>query len=188
MYIGISLLLDKCARKVMGLGVLALLLLPAAVKAEPYLHILDLAHPHTSVGAFYDPYGRETPAYGTTLALVTHKAGVGGSIFKSLQADWTPMGVGAGYAAGSAFVSVGPSANMNPLVKGLALRLLDIVSKEGQYQNLRSLLEPPKDSGPDISVAFGPCFAFNPIEGGQALAPAKWKGRAKFFLGAAWNW
>lgn len=161
------------------------LLVPGLAQAAPYFRILDISHPQIIAGVWADPTGREAPSYGSAVALITHKAGEGGALIESIQADWSPLAVGGGYGNGEAFAAVGPSANILPVAKALAVRGLDLLGKD--YENLRQLLSPVPGAGPDISVALGPQFLIRPIEGGQLLAPEKYRGRFSLFAGAAWK-
>jgi hypothetical protein len=170
-------------------NIMALLLLLAALPAwaGPYFRLIDPLHPKTTLGGFYDPTGKEGPAYGTTVAIVTHST-QDGSLLKIIQEDWVPLGVGGGYSAGAAFMALGPSANLAPVAKGALLALVEKVTAEGSYQNVKDYLSPPKDSKPDISMAMGPAFSFKPVEGGDFLPVGRWRGAIRLFAGAAWVW
>jgi hypothetical protein len=154
-------------------------------QAAPYFRLIDPAHPAISAGVYADPTGKDLPSYGSSVALITHST-KDGSLLEAIQTDWSPLTIGGGYGGGQAFMAIGPSANLAPAVKSLAVKALDIVAA-GKYENLRQLLSPVPGGGPDINIAFGPALLLRPVEDGHMLAPGLWKGRLRIFAGAAWR-
>lgn len=155
-------------------------------KATPYFRLLDPAHPQVSAGVWSDPVHASPPVFGSAVAIITHKAGEGGAVIQSIQSDWSPLSIGGGYGGGEAFIAMGASANLSPVVKAFMLRGLDLVAA-GKYANVRQLLAPKPGDGPDINIAFGPQFLFMPIEAGNAVPVNRWRGRFVLFAGAAWE-
>ena len=156
------------------------------VEAAPYFRLVDPAHPRPLAGVYADPFGSEAPDAGVALPLVLHRAGEGGAIIRSIQVDWSPLALGAGRSAGgSAFLALGPIANLAPAVKGLALAGLDALAPGG-LPNLRHFLAPvPGSSGIDAAVSFGPAWQFKLVESGRWRDPDAWRGRLSVFFGAA---
>jgi len=153
--------------------------------AGPYFKLLDVAHPQINAGVWVDPTGGK-PAFGSAVALVTHSIR-DGSLLEMFQADWSPLTIGGGYGDGEGFLALGPSANLSPAVKKLALQALDFVAA-GKYPNLRELLAPkPDGTGADINIAFGPAFLWRPVENGTCLSLDRWQGHITIFAGAAWH-
>lgn len=158
----------------------------STVGGTPYFRALDPVHPKLSLGSFFDVAGAQKTDHGTVLALITHSTR-DGSIFKSVQADWTLLGVGGGYGAGNGFIAAGPSANLSPVVKSLVLGLVDKVTKDGQYVSLKEALSPVR-ADQDMTVAFGPAFMVPVLRDGAWVPAGKWQPRVRVFVGAAWAW
>lgn len=154
--------------------------------ASPYFRVLDPTHPRLSLGSFFDIAGDQKTDHGTVLALVTHSTR-DGSIFKSVQADWTLLGVGGGYGAGNGFIAAGPSANLSPVVKSLALGLVNKLTESGQYVSLKEALSPAR-ADQDMTVAFGPALMVPVLRDGAWVPAGKWQPRVRVFVGAAWAW
>ena len=153
--------------------------------ASPYFRLLDPAHPRISAGAFLDPTSGVTD-YGSMVALVTHHPRDGS--VTGANAIWTPLAVGGGYGHGQGFMALGPSCNIAPVVKAFLLKGLDLVTNAERYPSLKELLAPKKDGEPDITLALGPSFMFNVVEGGAFVAPDRWRLQTRIFAGAAWAW
>jgi hypothetical protein len=152
--------------------------------ASPYFRPIDIHHPSISAGVYSDPTGAMSPDSGAAVPLITHST-KDGSIFKSLQADWSPLAVGAGRSSSGAFMAVGPVANLAPAVKGSMLATLDLVAP-GRFANIRQLLAPVPDStGVDASVAFGPAWLIKPVSDGAWVDPKSWKGYFRLFFGGS---
>ena len=163
-----------------------LMLMPVTCFSGPYFRLIDPLHPSTSLGAFFDPTGKQTTSYGTSIALITHSTR-DGAIFQSFQSDWTPLALGGGYANDTGFIAAGPSANFTPALKAVALSALNLVTKENTYLNLKSLLAPVSTSTPDISMSLGVTWFAIPIENHVFKPINKWKGEFRLFAGPAWK-
>ncbi|MFA6004602.1 MAG: hypothetical protein WC881_11105 [Elusimicrobiota bacterium] len=164
--------------------VFALLMLSVQASAGPYFRLIDPKAPKVVAGVYADPTGSLGPDSGAAVPLVTHSTR-DGALFRSIQADWSPLALGGGRSAGgSAFLAVGPVANLAPVVKGAAVSVLDLLAP-GQYANLRQLLAPVPGDGRDVSISFGPAWQFKPVDGGRWVDPKSWRGQFRLFAGAA---
>lgn len=160
-------------RILLAASLLAAVSAPAA--ARPYFRLLDLSKPQTSVGAFIDPADVKETLAGSAVAVITHSPKDGCLLPRLACVDWTPFGMG--YAAGGGHhrLTVGPSANLAPMVKAGLYGLLERFSNPDRYLGLKSTLAPVR-SGRDFSVAFGPAWVVSPT------APPSFR----VFTGAAW--
>ncbi len=124
-------------------------------QAAPYFRAIDPAHPQTSLGLFSDYKGHS--ATGGVLALVTHSP-VDGCLIPSICEGWAPLTVGGtlGAGLGGRSVSFGSGLNMLPAGKATALTILNAVSSDSQFSNLKTILAPPKTTTPDLSLFVGP--------------------------------
>ena len=162
-----------------------LALAPTGVSAGPYFRLLNPSHPQISAGVWADPTGKATPDVGSSVCTISHSTG-DGALIQSLQADWCLLAVGGGYGNGQAFMALGPSANLAPVVKTLGVKFLDLVAPS-KYENLRELLSPVPGGGPDLNVAFGPQLTVKPVQNGSIVLPGSWQGLFRIFAGAAWK-
>lgn len=148
-------------------------------EATAYFRLIDPAHPHLSAGAFIDPVTPGDTSAGTSLALITHSPVDGCYLPSVVCENWAPLTVGVSAHSGRVLLGVGPSFNLAPLVKAGLLKVVNAVTQEDHYQNLKSLLSSEPLSQSDLSISFGPDLVLNPSE--------KWKGHLLIFTGAAWR-
>lgn len=154
-------------------------LLAAPASAGPYLRLIDISKPHIVAGAYIDPKDVGQSAAGTAVALVTHST-TDGCMFPSIVCeDWTPLVAGFSVNGGRVLLGVGPSWNLAPIVKAVALKGLNAITNEGSYGNLKSTLGSVPITGPDITTSFGPAWVVSPSE--------RWKGYLRVFAGAQWR-
>ena len=153
-------------------------------QASPYFRLTDPRAPQVIAGVYSDPAGSRGPDSGAAIPIFTHSTR-DGSIFKAIQADWSPLTVGAGRSAGgAAFIAVGPVANLATVVKSGLVSALDWAAP-GQFANLRQLLSPVPGGGRDVAISFGPAWQLKMVDGGQWRDPGAWSGQFKLFAGAA---
>jgi hypothetical protein len=158
---------------------LLLVLAATSARATPYFRPLDLASPHIVAGAFIDPKDPGNSAAGSALALVTHSTTDGCLLPSIVCEDWTPLAVGFSVNGGRVLIGAGPSVNLAPVFKSLALRGLNAVTGEENYLGLKSSLGSVPITGPDVTMSFGPAWVVSPSE--------NWKGYFRVFAGAAWR-
>lgn len=157
----------------------SVLILCRGAYAAPYLRLIDPSHPVVISGAFVDPVNPGESAAGSSLALVTHSTR-DGCLFPTITCeDWVPLAAGFSMNGGKAWLSIGPSFNLAPMVKALSLRGLNAITKDDSYMGLKSSLGSVPITGPDVTVSFGPALVISPSE--------SWKGRFRIFAGAGWR-
>lgn len=129
-----------------------------------YFRPIDIRHPQVSLGQFGNLSNGKI-ASGGMLALVTHSP-ADGCLIPKMCIDWTPLAIGGAYNShefNGSYLAIGPSANIVPAVKSLVLVLVNAVTKDGQLDNIKDLLAPPKMGTPDLTFAagvnYGPVFA-----------------------------
>lgn len=162
-------------KNVIVLAAVAVSLSLTDAQAAPYFRLLDLSKPQVSAGAFVDPAYPAQTSVGSVLAVVTHSPKDGCALPRIACVDWTPLGVGYSAGGGHHRLTVGPSANLAPIVKNALYRALVQLSEEDRYLGLKSTLS-PRRSDTDLTVAFGPSWVVSPT------APPG----ARIFAGAAW--
>jgi hypothetical protein len=161
-------------------SILAVLMFVASsVQATPYLRLIDPTHPIVISGAFIDPINPGQTSAGSALALVTHSTRDGCMLPTIVCEDWVPLSAGFSANGGNAWLSLGPSMNLAPLMKAMALRGVNVLTKDGDYQGLKSSLGSVPIGGPDVTISFGPAWVVSPKE--------NWKGRFRIFAGAGWR-
>lgn len=145
------------------------------VHAAPYFRLLDLSRPQVSAGAFVDAEDPAMTSVGSVLAVVTHSPKDGCLLPRIACVDWTPLGVGYAGGGGHHRLTLGPSANLAPIIKNMLYQALLRFSDEDRYQGLKSTLRPLK-SDTDLSVAFGPAWVVSPTSapGPRVFAGASW--------------
>ena len=161
----------------------SLLALGVVMAEAQYFRPIDFTKPQVSMGQFGDLRNGKT-ADGGMLALITHSR-ADGCVIPGLCLDWTPIAIGGAYNSqelNGSYLALGPSANLVPAVKSILLTLVNAVTKDGQLDNIKDLLSPPKTGTPDLSFAagvnYGPVFA----KGSQP----QWLWTK--FIGGSWKW
>lgn len=146
-----------------------------------YFRRMDIKHPQTSAGAFFDLQGHSDA--GVSLALITHNT-VDGCIIPGVCLDWTPLAIGGtlGRSLGGPSIAIGTSANMLPVLeKGLLQVVNAVFPLPSSCVVLKKMLSPSVAGAPDISIAIGPHWSYVLTNGLQG------KGMVTLFSGAAWK-
>lgn len=164
-----------------------LLLLATNAGAAPYFRPLDINKIHRSYGAYIDPFDTGNTSAGFATAFVTHSIRDGCLFPTIICEDWSPLAAGFSANSGRLTFNVGPSVNMNPLVKGGLFLLLNQITREDSLSGLKSALSSEPVDGGHLSMAFGPAVNWNPVQDGRFIAPDKWQGKFRVFAGAAWS-
>ena len=162
----------------------------AALLPKGYFKLIDLAHPQLSAGALIDPGDLKETLAVTDVAIVTHSNKDGSLIPQSWQSllppeSWVPLQVGGGGNAGSYIMNIGSSYNFIPVVKNLALKLIDKAAKPESFAGLRRALAPSTNQ--EFALAAGPSIHWDLMEHGEPLSPVRWRGEFRWFTGAAWK-
>jgi hypothetical protein len=158
---------------VLGLGAAPL---PVAPKAQgPYFRPLDPLSPRLIAGAYLDAEDAGRSEAGTALALLTHSTEDGCLVPRLVCTDWTPLAAGVLSNGGKVKFAFGPAFNLAPVLKGLALKGLNAVSKDDSFRNLKSTLGSQPITGPDATISVGPAWVVAPTE--------NFKGYFRVFLG-----
>ena len=132
--------------------------------------LINPAHPQIATGVFSDFKGR-TDA-GGALALVTYA-----------PAEWVPLSIGGtlGSGLGGPSVGLGTSFNFLPTTKAAVLAILNDITKDGQYTNLKDVFKPAIVGTSDIKMSFGPAYSLVFYNG------LKSRGVWLLFTGAEWK-
>lgn len=152
------------------------ILMGTLCQAKPYFRFIDPAHPQISMGVFHDMKDGGSPA-GASLALITHSPS-DGCIIPGVCTSWTPLSLGGTTDRNS--LAVGTSANILPVMRAFGKALLDLLTADTSFTNVKDILSDPKTGKPDITFAAGPQFALHKC--GKDVC-----GFFPVFIGGAWN-
>lgn len=153
--------------------------------ANPYFRFSDPIHPQMSAGVFIDPAEPGHTSVGKSIALITHSP-KDGCLIQSLCENWTILGTGLAINSGKLLWTIGPSANLSPILKAFALTVIENTTGADDWFPLKALLSPDPESS--WAVAFGPAIAFHPVDHGTIIPLKEWKGRPVIFAGSQWKW
>lgn len=157
------------------LMVLGLFLLSTSAQAS-YLKLLDPAHPQISSGL---SLGSTETRSTTMVALVTHNHSDSYLILPGV--DWAPLAVGGNLFGPEKHFSLGPSCNLLPTAQSALKLIVEAVTSEDKYTNLKELLTPAANGPGDITGAFG-------INLEHQFSDTNWSHwKAKFYVGGAWH-
>ena len=161
--------------KLLLLAAVAVSLSLTDAQAAPYFRLLDLRKPQVSAGAFLDPQDVSQTSVGSVLAVITHSPKDGCFLPRIACVDWTPLGLGYSAGGGHHRLTLGPSANLAPIVKAALYRALLNLSQSDRYAGLKSTLSPSR-SETDLTVAFGPSWVVSPTAppGLRVFAGGSW--------------
>jgi hypothetical protein len=132
--------------------------------------LIDPAHPSIATGIFSDCKGHSDG--GGALALVTYS-----------PAEWVPVSVGGsfGKGLGGASIGLGSSINLLPATKSAFLIILDDITTNNQFTNLKDALKPASAGTTDIKMAIGPAYSLVFYDG------LKSRGMWLLFTGCEWK-
>ena len=149
---------------------LAFLLCAAPAQAAPYL-VLPWHHDYERqfiTEACFNPNAGIGATTSCTSILAAEHPGYGHGTLLVPGVDWAvPVGLATNFRGTNLFVT-GVSVNVLPAAKGVMLKGLDASTKEGSFENLKSLLEPPTVGTPDVTINVGVKWGLAPQQ--------NWKG------------
>lgn len=161
--------------------IVALLLVCAGAAQAAYFRLAirpaDKGYLYESFGAFVDPVEPGQSSVAKQVALVSHSPKDGCMFPTIVCEDWSPLALGFGVNSGRFLFGLGPSINMAPVMRGVALALLRSSTAEDTLPGLKATLQPVPDS--KLTLAISPSLVLSPTEA--------WKGRFKIFVGPAWR-
>lgn len=156
---------------------------PRIALAGPYFRAIDLGDYRSlkpNTGALVDPTGKGANDAVGMLPLFSHSTEDGCLLPTIVCEDWSPLALGVGGNLRSdPYLAVGPSINILPVAKGVALASLNAATKAGDFASLKNSLKPAPKSSVDLAVAVGPTWVVKPSE--------NWKGYFRLFFGGAWS-
>jgi len=148
-------------------------IVPMEVAAkEPYFKFIDPEHPRYTTGIFDDLKGHSD--FGGTLAILTHDGPM----------EWTPLTIGgtAGRGLGGPSLALGSSINLLPQVKSVALKVVKAIWPGDKFNNLKTILSPPKPGQVDITMVAAPHVNLVFYDG------IKTRAATTMFYGVAWHY
>ncbi len=134
----------------------AVMTMAGIVNAEPVFRLMDLAHPQTSAGVFSARDGHF--ATGGVLAVVLHPPRTSEAI--AVLDGWVPLDIGGSIGGGfdGPSLALGTGVNLLPSSKAVILTLLDALTKDDQFTNIKDALNPPRTGSVDLVPFIGPHY------------------------------